>query len=648
MVFIGYGADSEAHRVRVLSLADRLRAEGIDVRLDQYEPHPPQGHAQWMSEQLGGADFVVLVCTPQYCRHFDGTSTGGEGRDVAWGAMLARQILYEARGRNERLIPVVFSEGSLEDVPLVLRPFTGYRLPEEYEALYRRLTGQPRTPPPPVGRVRSMPVVERPGLAGTPEASPPPDFVEYRERVRKQHQDLRLLGFDERVRVKIELDDLYVPLDVVLDHGPSGRMVYSDAHHAKEHTERHARLERLSMAQAFGLARDCGKRGLVLLGDPGSGKTTQLRRVLLQLLSTAPEGEPEALGLPAQALSTASEGGPEALGLPAETLPVFLALRNLRGETNLEAFMQRELADPLGRTPDDLARRLLDRGGLVFLFDGLDEVADQRERDQVARWIEDLHRGAFDCHFVVSSRFAGYTPDIKLDEGFLELHLRPLTDEQAQQFVENWYQAVETAEARLDGVEAQPGAATHLLEELRGLERRGEAQLYAMVRNPLLLTAICLVHRRGHGVLPGGREALYRECTRVLLEGWRRGKRQPVVLGAEQARKVLQPVALWMHEQQGRTRAHADELVEPVGRALRGAGLGDVAAEEFLRVIRDESGLLTGWGVDSFGFMHLGFQEYLAARAIRTRAFDEPELLEVLAGRFGDSWWQEVILLMLA
>jgi hypothetical protein len=28
-----------------------------------------------------------------------------------------------------------------------------------------------------------------------------------------------------------------------------------------------------------------------------------------------------------------------------------------------------------------------------------------------------------------------------------------------------------------------------------------------------------------------------------------------------------------------------------------------------LRTVRDESGLLTGWGPDHYGFMHLGFQE---------------------------------------
>jgi formylglycine-generating enzyme required for sulfatase activity len=75
---------------------------------------------------------------------------------------------------------------------------------------------------------------------------------------------------------------------------------------------------------------------------------------------------------------------------------------------------------------------------------------------------------------------------------------------------------------------------------------------------------------------------------------------------------------------------------------------GDVRA--FLRTVRDESGLLTGWSHDQFGFMHLGFQEYLAASELRRLAFegDKQAVLGQLARHYGESWWQEVILLVLA
>ena len=61
------------------------------------------------------------------------------------------------------------------------------------------------------------------------------------------------------------------------------------------------------------------------------------------------------------------------------------------------------------------------------------------------------------------------------------------------------------------------------------------------------------------------------------------------------------------------------------------------------------TGLLTGWGQDQYGFMHLGFQEYLAACEVRRLTFEgDAAALQELAARYGEGWWQEVILMLLA
>jgi formylglycine-generating enzyme required for sulfatase activity len=134
----------------------------------------------------------------------------------------------------------------------------------------------------------------------------------------------------------------------------------------------------------------------------------------------------------------------------------------------------------------------------------------------------------------------------------------------------------------------------------------------------------------------------------VLLEHWRKAKGLSIGVTAQEGRRVLQPAALWLHGQEERTRATAEELAPQIAPALKAVGWQGGSAAEFLRTIRDDSGLLTGWGPDHYGFMHLGFQEYLAAREIRRRGFYEPEILRELATHFGESWWQEVTLLLLA
>jgi SEFIR domain len=154
-VFISYSHDSEMHRQRVLDLANRLREGGLDVRLDRYVESPPEGWPQWIRRQVSECDFVLLVCTPAYGRHFERAEPGQKGNGATWQAMLAEQLLYEYGARNQALIPLLFAGGRPQDVPLPFRAFTGYWLPADFEALYRRLTNQPEHAAPPIGRIRA-------------------------------------------------------------------------------------------------------------------------------------------------------------------------------------------------------------------------------------------------------------------------------------------------------------------------------------------------------------------------------------------------------------------------------------------------------------------------------------------------------------
>jgi len=83
-VFISYSHDSPAHEANVLALADRLRRDGIDAVLDQYESFPPNGWIAWMKQQIRDARFVLVICTEAY----------GSGRGAAYEHQIAEQVLY--------------------------------------------------------------------------------------------------------------------------------------------------------------------------------------------------------------------------------------------------------------------------------------------------------------------------------------------------------------------------------------------------------------------------------------------------------------------------------------------------------------------------------------------------------------------------
>ena len=146
MVFISYSHDSPEHEAKVLALANRLRADGIDAVLDQYESFPPEGWELWGQRQIQAARFVLMVCTGTYRRRFDGEEESGKGLGATSEAGFIRQILYDAGGVNEKFLPVLLTDADSAHIPLALRRYQHFALhtPQGYENLRLLLTGQSR------------------------------------------------------------------------------------------------------------------------------------------------------------------------------------------------------------------------------------------------------------------------------------------------------------------------------------------------------------------------------------------------------------------------------------------------------------------------------------------------------------------------
>ena len=162
-VFISYSHDSPEHADRVLALSDHLRADGIDCILDQYEDSPPEGFPRWMDRHIRDADYVLMICTPTYFRRVMGEEEPGKGHGVAWESTLIYQYIYNAGTSNTRFIPVLLEGANESDYthPMARSEALPSHTKEGYEDLYRRLTGQPLTPKPALGTLRTLPPRER-------------------------------------------------------------------------------------------------------------------------------------------------------------------------------------------------------------------------------------------------------------------------------------------------------------------------------------------------------------------------------------------------------------------------------------------------------------------------------------------------------
>ncbi len=163
IVFISYSHDSPEHADCVLALSNRLRADGIDCILDQYEVSPPEGFPRWMDRHIRTADFVLMICTPTYYRRVMGEEDLGKGHGVAWESTLIYQYIYNEGTSNKRFIPILLEGAHELDIPVPWQGVMYYRptTKEGYEELYRRLTGQQFTPKPALGTLRTLPSRER-------------------------------------------------------------------------------------------------------------------------------------------------------------------------------------------------------------------------------------------------------------------------------------------------------------------------------------------------------------------------------------------------------------------------------------------------------------------------------------------------------
>ncbi len=215
-IFISYSHDSEAHRTAVLKLSGQLRENGQDCLIDQnINGSPAEGWTRWMENEIERADFVLIVCTPTYLQRYRGKSIAS-GRGVNFEGVVISQTLYENLGCNDKFLPIIFDSVDRENIPLPLKSYTFYTLPEDYESLYRVLTQQPVAPLKPLGSERVLSTITTGKLPANRSKLPPVVSLPQCHRM-----PYRSLGsnFAGRINDLWKLHDLLIQSDTAVVEG---------------------------------------------------------------------------------------------------------------------------------------------------------------------------------------------------------------------------------------------------------------------------------------------------------------------------------------------------------------------------------------------------------------------------------------------
>jgi hypothetical protein len=158
-VFISYSWDDDEHVKAVLALSNRLRSDGIDCTIDQYEVSPPEGWPRWMERKITDAGLVLVICTKTYLDRALGREGPSKGLGVKWEGAIIYQHLYNQGAYNHKFVPVLMKSAHKEFIPIPLQSASYFAVDSEtgYERLYNRLLGKPPAEKPPLGKRKPKP-----------------------------------------------------------------------------------------------------------------------------------------------------------------------------------------------------------------------------------------------------------------------------------------------------------------------------------------------------------------------------------------------------------------------------------------------------------------------------------------------------------
>ena len=159
--FISYSHDSQEHKKWVLDFATRLRNNGVDAILDQWDLKPGDDLPHFMERGLASADRVLMVCTERYVEK---ANSGAGG--VGYEKMIVTADLLKTIDSN-KVVPLIRQNGG-HVVPTFLRSklFLDFSRLDQFEfsfdELIRTLHDSPLFEKPPVANNPFVPTVETP------------------------------------------------------------------------------------------------------------------------------------------------------------------------------------------------------------------------------------------------------------------------------------------------------------------------------------------------------------------------------------------------------------------------------------------------------------------------------------------------------
>lgn len=376
-------------------------------------------------------------------------------------------------------------------------------------------------------------------------------------------------------------------------------------------------------------------RHIVILGDPGAGKSVLTKYIICALL----EGAAEELD---------GDGLFGRLPVRVELRKYLAYMKSNANRSSLTGYIAHILDKEFNVTQFSEVQlvHILETKPTLLFFDGLDEIFNEEDKYAVKKDIENFLIAYGLARGIVTSRFIGYD-EVKLDpELFVELVMQEFDDNQITEYVTKWY----SCEAVRENLAAKEIEA--FLEMKEDIDEE-------LISNPLLLSLVVILYRN-NGRLPHSKLEIYRSCTRTLVEKWDEVKKLEIDIKVKNKKESLfANLAFWQYEMLSKTERDAknknhitytlvrDEVAKVILNRLKltedtfEAGKW---ADEFLEYAKNRSLYFEN------NFTHKTFLEYYTAFWIYQNSDLKGNFAqrnEIIARYIGNPFWHIVIELLI-
>lgn len=285
------------------------------------------------------------------------------------------------------------------------------------------------------------------------------------------------------------------------------------------------------------------------------------------------------------------------------------------------------------------------QGRVAFFFDGLDEIGLVSQRLKFMEMLSDFMDTYCELgnRFVLSSRPTAVQP-VDVPSHFTTINLKGLTDSEIRTLAQRVIGINLTEVSRQTISESDEQLVNQLIEDCRS-----NPSIYRMARNPLLLTLLVFIYMNS-GAPAAKRHLVYSQAIRTLVTVRHRETREKVPSEAD-LRKRLGAIGYAIYQGEiGEipTRNEVINVIEPIllneeetDRNIK------QAIDNFIQEVADATGLLVvnkriePEQQDLISFMHHSFLEYYAAQGLldNNEGKDAPKLIL-------NPKWQPIITLM--